>query len=725
VVVPVEFAVLGPLEATRAGTPIVLGGGRQRALLALMLIHANEVVPAERLVDELWRPEPPAGAAHSLQICVSRLRKALEPERDPSAPRVLVTQTPGYVLQVGPEELDRFRCERLVAEGRRALGEGDPAAAAGRLGDALGLWRGPALMDFAYEPFAQAEMARLGELRVSALEDRVEAELALGRHGRLIGDLEVAARDNPLRERLWAQWMLALYRCGRQSEALRTFQELRAHLGEELGITPSTELVALEEAIVLQKPELDWARPVPQAKRHPRVTAAKVTASEPLTIPETRYARSGDLSIAYQVVGSGPDVVFVPGSISQVELGWEAPLPTSAIWRRLSRFARLVIFDKRGTGLSDRSAGVPTLEERMDDVRAVMDAAQSEKAAVVGISEGGPMAMLFAATYPERVTALVLWGTFARAAWAPDYSDGLDAEVGEQFCEWIEQNWGHGEVMRGIATHDAPDDEATRRHLARFERAAATPQMAAATNRFGLSCDARSALGAISAPTLVVHRTGDPLCPVVSAHYLVEHIRGARLAEFPGDFHLSGAGNDEDILDEIQEFLTGTRHEPEIDRVLKTLLFTDVVESTARVVSVDDRRRHELLDAHHVAVRHELERFQGQGVKTVGDGFLACFDGPARAVRCARAITDEARTIGLEVRAGLHSGECEVRGEDLAGVAVHIGAQVVALASPGEVLVTSTVRDLVTGSNIEFADRGEHELKGVPGTWRLFAVQAV
>jgi class 3 adenylate cyclase/pimeloyl-ACP methyl ester carboxylesterase len=436
---------------------------------------------------------------------------------------------------------------------------------------------------------------------------------------------------------------------------------------------------------------------------------------------ETRYAKSGNLSIAYQVNGEGPDVVCVPGSLSHVELGWETP-PQAAIYRSLSGFGRMITFDKRGTGLSDRTAELPTLEERMDDVRAVMDAAHCEKAAVVGMSEGGTMALLFAATYPERVTSLVIWGGFARFAWAPDYPDGIDAQLGEQFCDQIEESWGHGRVWPLISTHDAPDDEATRRQLARMERNSATPAMAAAANRFGLRIDARHALPAISAPTLVVHRTGDPLTGVVHARYLADHIRGARMSEFPGDFHFSGIGNDEDILDEIEEFVTGTRKEHEIDRVLKTVLFTDIVGSTERAVRIGDRRWRELLDAHDSTVRHELERFRGQEIRTTGDGFLAGFDGPARAIRCARAISDKTRTVGVEVRTGLHSGECEARGDDLAGVAVHIGSRVAGIAGPGEVLVTSTVRDLVAGSGIEFADRGRHTLRGIPGEWQLLAV---
>jgi class 3 adenylate cyclase len=388
----------------------------------------------------------------------------------------------------------------------------------------------------------------------------------------------------------------------------------------------------------------------------------------------------------------------------------------------LPRFGRLITFDKRGVGLSDRTAELPTLEQRMDDLRAVMDAADCERAAVVGMSEGGPTALLFAALYPERVSALVLWATFARVAWAPDYPDGIDVQEAEAFMGQIEESWGHGRVLPLIGTQDAPDDEATRRRFARYERAAATPAMAAAANRFSLYIDARHALSSISAPTLVIHRTGDPLINVVHGRYLAEHIPGARLSEYPGDFHESAMGKDEEVLDEIEEFLTGTRHEHEIDRVLKTIMFTDIVGSTEQAVSMGDRRWHDVLDAHDSAVRGQLEQFHGQEVKTIGDGFLAAFDGPARAIRCAQAITDKAADMGLEVRAGLHTGECEARGEDLAGIAVHIGARVGSLAGPSEVLVTSTVRDLVTGSGVEFRDRGTHELRGIPGEWQLLAV---
>ncbi|HEY1356791.1 MAG TPA: adenylate/guanylate cyclase domain-containing protein [Thermoleophilaceae bacterium] len=436
---------------------------------------------------------------------------------------------------------------------------------------------------------------------------------------------------------------------------------------------------------------------------------------------DTRYARSDGWSIAYQVAGSGHDVVLVPGALSHVELGWETPA-LSTMYRRLSRFGRMITFDKRGTGLSDRTPDHPTLEERMDDVRAVMDAAGCERAALVGTSEGGPMSLLFAATYPERVSALVLWGTFARQSWAPDYPIGFDPELGEQFAAQIEQIWGQGRVWPLISIHDAPDDEATRQRLARFERAAGTPRMAAMANRFAMQIDCRHVLSSISAPTLVVHRSQDPIVPADRARYLAEAIPGARLVEFPGAFHFSATGKDEEALDEIEEFLTGSRPIQEIDRVLKTVMFTDIADSTATAVAMGDRRWHAVLDAHDGLVREELDRYRGREVKTTGDGFLASFDGPARAIRCALAIRERARSAGLDIRAGLHSGECEIRDDDIAGVAVHIAARVVGLAEPAEVLVTSTVRDLVIGSDVEFEPRGSHTLKGIPGEWQVAAV---
>ena len=438
--------------------------------------------------------------------------------------------------------------------------------------------------------------------------------------------------------------------------------------------------------------------------------------------PETRYARSGEYRIAYQVVGDGPlDVVLVSGFVTHLDLAWETP-PFSAMYRHLASCGRLILFDKRGVGLSDRGASVPTLEERMDDVRAVMDAAGSERAALIGISEGGPMSLLFAATYPERVAALVLWSTFARIAAAPDYPDGVGAEVFERTYRRIEEHWGSGRTLRAIAVQDAADDPTLLAQWGRYERSAASPTTAIACLRFGALSDVRHVLPAISAPTLVVHRSGDPLVPIAHGRYLTTHIPGARMLEFPGETHLSGTGADVAILEAVEQFLVGSSGEQTIDRVLKTVLFTDIVGSTERAAALGDRRWRELLEAHDALVHREVERGRGTVVKTTGDGVLAAFDGPARALRAAQAIRSQASALGLTLRVGLHSGECELRGTDLAGIAVHIGARVAALAGPGEILATGTVADLVVGSGIDFAERGVQPLKGA-GDWRLLAVR--
>jgi class 3 adenylate cyclase/alpha-beta hydrolase superfamily lysophospholipase len=440
--------------------------------------------------------------------------------------------------------------------------------------------------------------------------------------------------------------------------------------------------------------------------------------------PEVQYAQSGDLSIAYQVIGDGPfDLVFVPGFVSHQDLAWDIPTFAQML-TRFGSFARAIVFDKRGTGLSDRSLGFGTAEDRMDDIRAVMDAAGSERAALVGVSEGGPLTILFAATYPERTAALVLWATFARVVVDDDYPVGIPPELPEKLAANVSRRWGRGTALRYFLSN-MPDDPETVKLIARYERSAITPtkvrEILQATN----SMDVRAALPAVSAPALVMSRTGDLLTPPPFGRYLAEHIAGARYVELPGDWHLNGGpAGEADALDVVEEFLTGRRHEApvEVDRVLKTILFTDIVGSTERAAELGDRRWRDLLDAHDRAVRHELERHRGVEVKTTGDGFLAAFDGPGRAVHCAQATVGAARDLGLEMRAGLHSGECEVRGDDLAGLTVHIGSRVAALAGPGEVLVTSTVRDLVIGSDLSFSDRGVQELKGVPGQWHVLAV---
>jgi class 3 adenylate cyclase/dienelactone hydrolase len=445
---------------------------------------------------------------------------------------------------------------------------------------------------------------------------------------------------------------------------------------------------------------------------------------------ETRYARSGDVSIAYQVTGEGPfDVVYVPPFVSHVELAWEVP-GIAAVNRRLSSFCRLIRFDKRGTGMSGRVSGVPTLETRMDDVRAVMDAAGSERAALIGVSEGGPMSILFAATYPERAWALALCGTFARERWAPDYPFGIGDEEARREEEETERNWGTPEDAAAAAQALAPSASPEEQHaFATLIRQSASPGAALALGRMNRESDVRHVLPAIRVPTLVLNREGEHPFTRQGSAYLAEHIPGARHVELPGADHLISAGDWESYAQALEDFLLevwseeGTV-EPEADRVLATILFTDIVGSTAKAVELGDARWRELLEDHHATVRRLLLRYRGTELDTAGDGFFAAFDGPARGIRCARAITESVRDLGIEVRAGLHTGECERMNAKVGGIAVHIGARVAAEAGPGEVVVSSTVKDLVAGSGIAFRDRGAAELKGVPGEWRLFAVES-
>jgi class 3 adenylate cyclase/pimeloyl-ACP methyl ester carboxylesterase len=439
--------------------------------------------------------------------------------------------------------------------------------------------------------------------------------------------------------------------------------------------------------------------------------------------PQTQYAKSGDVSIAYQVVGEGSiDLVLVLGFATHLELNWESP-PIARFLERLSSFSRLIIFDKRGNGLSDPVPEVPTLEQRIDDVRAVMDAAGSERAALFGVSEGGPMSILFAATHPERVTAQVLHGAMARTTEAPDYPWATPAEaLRESAAEFIAPNWGRDAtgMLELFAPSFAGDPQAAE-FLARVERSAASPAMVQQIFEMFLDIDVRAILPTIRVPTLVTHRRGDRVVNWRAGEDLAARIPGARYVELPGIDHLPWAGDSEAVIGETEEFLTGTRSVTEPDRILATVMFTDIVGSTERASELGDTRWRELLARHHEAVRRELERFRGHEVKTMGDGYLATFDGPARAIRCGRAIAETARAIDLEVRVGLHSGEVEVMDEDVGGIAVHIAARVGALADAGEVLVTSTVKDLVAGSGIAFADRGAQQLKGIPDEWRLYA----
>ena len=446
---------------------------------------------------------------------------------------------------------------------------------------------------------------------------------------------------------------------------------------------------------------------------------------------ETRYARTADgVNIAYQVVGDGPvDMVFVMGWTSHIERMWAEP-SLARFLSRLASFSRLILFDKRGMGLSDRVSPerLPSLEIRMDDARAVMDAVGSERAVVFGVSEGGPMAMLFAATYPERTIALVLFGTGACYRSASDYPwPGSSDEEFERMIEDRERNWGTrdhaAEEMRTWGAPTRADDERAIAWLADYLRNAASPGAAIALSRMNRGIDVRPALSAIHVPTLALARDGDLAFPVEETRWLADQIRGARFVSFPGVDHFFWSGDQDQLLDEIERFVAEVRdEEADLDRVLATVLFTDIVGSTARAGELGDKGWGELVQRHHGMVRALLGRFRGKEVDTAGDGFFATFDGPARAVRCGQAITAAVPELGLEVRAGVHTGEVQTIADKVGGIAVNVGARVAALAGPGEVLVSQTVKDLVAGSGLVFEDAGEHELKGVPDLWHLYRV---
>jgi class 3 adenylate cyclase/pimeloyl-ACP methyl ester carboxylesterase len=438
--------------------------------------------------------------------------------------------------------------------------------------------------------------------------------------------------------------------------------------------------------------------------------------------PETRYVAVGGSDVAYQVVGDGPiDILYCNGLGSHIEHFWEGRDWSAQELIRLASFSRLIFFDRRGLGASDRfsTGSMPTWEEWTEDIAAVLDVAGSKRTAIWAGTDAGPIAMLFAAMHPDIVSALVLLNTSARYLEADDYPIGESVQTVDGIVDLVGRGWGTTDFARLVIPGYADDQELLRR-VSKMQRASATPRSAAAQYDYILrSLDVRQALPLVQAPTLVLHVRDSPFLPVAHGRYLAEHIEGATLVELPG----GDLGYGPETAMEVEEFLTGQRPTIEVDRILTTVLFTDIVGSTARAASLGDRRWLSLLDAHDKAVRDELRRFRGREITTTGDGFVASFDGPARAVRCAQAIVGSTGKLGIEIRAGLHTGECEVRGGDLGGLAVHIAARVGDSASPRRVFVSGTVKDLVVGSGIEFEDRGEHDLKGVPGTWKLFSVR--
>lgn len=436
--------------------------------------------------------------------------------------------------------------------------------------------------------------------------------------------------------------------------------------------------------------------------------------------PETRYTKVGDVHIAYQVTGDGPrDLVIVPGIYTHLEEQWTEP-SSARFLERLASFSRLILFDPRGTGLSDRAPELPLLEEQMDDVNAVLDAVGSRRAALMGISQGGPMAALYAATYPNRTTALILYGTYAVVRADEDFPWGRDPAWLEEWGDVLDRQWGTGALLDRLAPSRA-GDPAFRRWWSRFERYASAPGNALAYFHMNEQIDIRSVLPTIGVPTLVLHREHDAFRGIETSRHLAERIPTAKLVSLPGEDHVQWLGDQDALLGEVEEFLTGSRPSPEPVRVLVTVLFLDIVGSTDRAAELGDRRWRALLEGFRELVRSELHSHRGREVDTAGDGFLATFDGPARAVRAALTVRDAVGELGLQIRAGLHTGEIELTEDDVTGIAVHIAARVMAEAAPSEVLVSRTVTDLVVGAGLEFEDRGERPLKGIPGAWRLYA----
>ena len=703
----VEFSVLGPVEVTAGGRSLAVGGARARAVLAMLVAQPGHVVSADRLAGELWPGHPADKAAASLQVRLSELRKAF---RSAGEDDRLATRPPGYLLTVAPGDLDSLCFARLADEGSAALEAGDAAMAAQRLTEALALWRGPAFAGVDV-PSVRAEAGRLEEMRLAALESRAEALLASGRHGEAITELETLTAAHPLRERLWSLRMLALYQADRQADALHAYGDLRAILADELGIDPGPALRDLHARIMRQDPALDEA-----ARRRP--------TDLPPGAPQTRYVQAADgVRIAYQILGHGDrDIVFVPGLMSHLELLWESQ-ETGEFFRRLATLGRLILFDKRDTGLSDRAPGAATLEERIDDVRAVMRAAGSERAVLFGYSEGAPMSILFAATYPERVSSLILGSAAARWFPAPDYPCGQGPEEMYRALHDIAENrWGQGDTIDWYLPSRAGSPRA-RQLIGRFERMAISPSAFQQMIAMIRDIDVRDVLPAIHVPTLVIQRLGDKITIPFHGRYLASHIAGARYFEQPGDHSLrfAGGGESDALIREIGDFLAGIGQPAGPDRVLATILLAHAEGSPAESGTGAPGAAGPLTGREAVT-RTIIQAHHGRWIRGSGQAILATFDAPGQAIRCAATVRDAAAAAGIRLACGIHTGEVDFAGDKIAGASVDIATSVAALAEPAEILVSRTVKDLLTGSGIAFAARGSHKLTSTAGRWPLFAV---
>jgi DNA-binding SARP family transcriptional activator/pimeloyl-ACP methyl ester carboxylesterase len=672
----VQISLLGPLRMDGESGEVVLRAAKERSLVAALALSPGQAVGCETLIDALWGDAPPASARKTLQTYVANVRRSLGTE-------LVATAESGsaYVLRLDADDVDVGRFRTLVQRGEEALRSGSIERARQDLGEAVALWRGDPFAGAGPSTGLAAVAIRLEEEYLTALEARLAADLAAGCHGELVGELQALVREHPFRERLWGHLMVALYRSGRQADALAAYQQARVRLRDDLGLEPGGELRRLEQAVLDQDPSLDAPDP------------SRASAGPDQQVPRSpvRYAVTGDgVHVAYQIVGDGPiDVLAVPGFVSHLDMWWDAP--TDRLVRRLASFSRLVLFDKRGMGLSDRPAHID-VEQWVADAVAVLDAAGSERAVILGISAGAPTAALLAASHPDRAHALIMYGGYARFLADDDHPLGAEPGALEARIRRIEANWGTGAGIGTLAASRA-SDPAAREYWARCQTISASPSAAAAFLRALTAIDIRPVLPSITAPTLILHPTRDQTIPVEAARQSRDLIPGARLVELDTDIHLIWLS---DVIDqitrEIEAFITQTAPLPAVDRALATVLALSAPPGDAAV------ERH--------------------GGHLLPSGALATFDGPAQAIRCALALVSQDQTLA----AAVHTGECELHPDGLRGVAVDVAEQLAATTPPGQVHVTQTVRDLIVGSPIALVPRTPRTFQGIPGTWDILAV---
>jgi DNA-binding SARP family transcriptional activator/pimeloyl-ACP methyl ester carboxylesterase len=683
----VQVSLLGPLRIETESGEVAIAAAKERSLLAALALSARHVVGADALVDALWGDAPPATARKTLQTYVSNLRRALGPD-------VLLTESTGYVLSIDADAVDVGRFRALVRAGEDALRRGSIDRARDALGEALAQWRGEPLAGVAPHTGLGAEAVRLREEYLTALETRIGADLAAGGKGELVGELEALVREHPFRERLWAHLMVALYRGGRQADALAAYGRARSILREELGLEPGGELRRVERAVLEHDRSLEAspARPAPQL-------AALASARPPV-----RYATCPDgVHVAYRIVGDGPvDIIAVPGFVSHLDMWWDAP--TDHLVRRLASFSRLILFDKRGMGLSDRPS-VIDVEHWVEDTLAVLDAAGSERAVILGISAGAPTAALFAAIHPQRSKALILYGGYARFLPGDGYDPGYDRITAESFVRNLQSKWGSGAGLSALAP-SLKQDPAARAFWARCQTLAASPTAAAAFLRALMEIDVRHALPTITSPTLILHAARDKSVPVEAARSCRDLIRGAELVELDSDIHLMWLS---DIIAEVTAQI-----ERFVGRIVPSLAEFDRALATVLAVAVPDPD-----DWPEDAFRSTVEGWRGRPMRTLG---LATFDGPMRAVRCAQTVVAALADRGRSIGAAIHSGECVMSAQDVHGVAVDIARRLAVDAACGEVLVSQTVRDVLVGSSVELEGRGHRRFDGIDGLWDVFSV---